>query len=108
MSLFQTTQMAKTADDSAAIASGPPEAYRPYVGKYSLPAGLGEVAILVQDGVLALQTRSQEILALSPPDAAGRWAFAADSNASVAFQQDEAGKVTGLALRQRFSLPRAR
>jgi len=107
MNLHQTTDLPRAAAESDSALVGVPEAYRPYVGKSSLPAGLGEAAILVQNGSLALQTHSQEILELSPPDAGGHWAFAADTNASVAFKRDEAGKVTKLQLRQRFSLPRA-
>ena len=107
MSIFQTTEMARASDDSNAAEGNLPEAYSPYVGKYALPGGLGQAAILVQNGKLALQTRDQHILELNPPDAAGRWTLADDSNASIAFTRDDAGRVTNLRLRQRFDLPRA-
>ena len=107
MRFFQTTEMPRQPDEAASGAAEVPEAFRPFVGKYSLPAGLGEAAILVQNGKLALQTRSQDVLELLPPGAEGWWVFDADANAAVAFDLDQAGTVTALRLRQAFTLPKA-
>jgi secernin len=106
----QASELARDAAADTAFASekeASPEEHRPFVGRYIVPPGPAEVRIVSRDGTLMLEIPSRgEKIDLLPPDANGRWYFAADPAAAISFVEDESGGVTRLRLHQRFDLPR--
>ena len=107
MNFHQATEMPKKTAAPDSDLAGVTDDYKPYVGKYSVPPGIVEIAVLVEDGKLALQVPSQDVVQVNPPDEDGRWHFVDDPDASISFDRDGTDRVTKMTLRQVFSLPRA-
>lgn len=86
-----------------------PGKYEPYVGDYRTSDGpyRGKTfKVFSKNLSLAVEIPGRGVLDLMEPDEDGDWFFKATRLASIAFQKDETGKVSGLALSIRTRLPK--
>jgi hypothetical protein len=75
----------------------------PYLGRYIANfASFSNEIFTVQprEGGLALDIPSQTVYALNPPDAQGRWQFAATDQIAVSFRRNGAGEVIAVNIHQ--------
>jgi secernin len=106
MTIHQVITMPRKAEDPERVSQGAPDEYSPFVGAYTIPPGIAEMTVLVENDHLALNIPQRGTIELRQPDAKGRWFFADDDMTSVSFESDDAGKVNAMKLYQVFILPR--
>ena len=104
MRMHQTTPMPKKAENAESDFENVPEAFRPYVGKYTVPMRDIEYTVIVQDDCLALNAPGQGTPVLNPPDEKGVWVFQETDLYSISFVRNDSGKVTALNLHQAFPI----
>jgi hypothetical protein len=107
MQFHQTSRIPRKEAGEDVSPETAPEEYRSYVGRYMIAPGVGEVEVLVAGGGLELHMSGDRTVRLNQPDAEGRRYFENDPMASVSFERDEAGDVSGINIHQTFELPRA-
>lgn len=107
-------QLINDPKETATAASNPAEAtnYEPYLGEYYADFGSFKeeyLAVLVQNGKLAVDVPRQTIYELKPENEEGKWAFAITDTIAVSFEKNEAGAVQLMRLHQNgfdFELPK--
>lgn len=84
--------------------SGVPDEYKPYIGRYQGPRKT--LKIMVQNRNLAVDIPGKGIFELREPDEEGFWFFRLTQDASVFFQEDLSGRVTGMTIRSLVRFPK--
>lgn len=83
-----------------------PEAWRPLLGKYTVPVANVEVAVLVQDDSLTADLPGKGKLKLKKPGYGKRWVSEKEKEYEFAFDIDESGDVTAMIVYHTYVLPR--
>jgi len=73
-----------------------PEAMRPYPGLYRVEGHDLYVAIVVQDGKLAVELVGVRVLTLAPTDDPDRWTVELMPKQELRFERAESGEITGI------------
>ena len=102
----QAPEGAQSGEAAEAAPVDLPDQLRPYLGAYTVPLRNIDLKVVVQDGKLAVEIPQQGTIGLNEPDGEGWRTFVDDERASVAFDQDQAGAVAKMKLRQVFVFPR--
>jgi hypothetical protein len=72
------------------------EKYGPYLGLYHNPRQ--DVEVLVQEGTLNLDIKGRMTLPFTDPDDDGRWYCKLSNSLYITFEEDEEGKIPGMAI----------
>jgi hypothetical protein len=108
MSVRSGNKLSKKAADSAEIYDDVPDEYRRYLGKYALPMGQGEFAMVYRDGNLALIDPGQSVMKLEGSAAEGKWTYKVTEVTTIelTFDLRETGEVAAMVLTELSRFPR--
>jgi putative CocE/NonD family hydrolase len=106
LSLLIQTRLPKKADEET-ISTDVPEEFKPYLGKYPIPAEGIELTVIFKDGNLAVVDAEGEVIKLKGPDEKGLWIYRS-SVYKISFVFGDDGDAKEMIVHQIFEAPRAK
>jgi hypothetical protein len=106
LSLLIKTRLPKKAD-AETISGDVPEEFKPYLGKYPVPAEGIELTVIFKDGNLAVVDSKGEVIQLKGPDEKGLWIYRS-SGYKISFVSGDDGNVKEMIVHQILEAKKAK
>jgi len=106
LSLLIQTRLPKKADKKT-ISADVPEEFKPYLGKYPVPAEGIELTVIFKDENLAVVDAKGEVIKLKGPDEKGLWIYRS-SGYKISFVFGDDGDVKEMIVHQILEAPKAK
>ncbi len=106
LSLLIRTRLPKKAE-AETVSADVPEKFKPYLGRYPVPAEGIELTVIFKDGNLAVVDAKGEVIQLKGPDEKGLWIYRS-SGYKISFVFGDDGDVKEMIVHQILEAPKAK